>query len=301
VTSSTLPICTRRNPAGIPDPNHPERRGRRDGPPQAGRLPGRPRRVRPGAGRRHASTRAVAGPSASPWSRRRSRPRAAACRWLPAAEPRWAEAIETGEAFRQAGADAVLLITPFYVKPTQAGCANTSRPTACGCACRCCSTTFRPAPTSRPIQTPSGPWSRRLDRRHEGVHPDVIHFNRVAAQLASRLAILSGEDTHFPLHMAMGARGGILATASLIPRPGSRSTGSRRPGGSAEAVAASSACATARCDLRRGQSGAAQAAMNLADCRPAPPWRPCARPPGAGRALACRAGGPEAPGARQAG
>src|SRR5690349_4184712 len=33
--------------------------------------------------------------------------------------PGWAEAIETGEAFRQAGADAVLLITPFYARPTQ--------------------------------------------------------------------------------------------------------------------------------------------------------------------------------------
>ncbi len=31
-------------------------------------------------------------------------------------------------------------------------------------------------------------------------------------------AVLSGEDTLFPLQVAAGARGGIVVTASLLPR-----------------------------------------------------------------------------------
>src|SRR3546814_9349758 len=49
-------------------------------------------------------------------------------------------------------------------------------------------------------------------------NPDINHFNHVAAMVANRIGIMSGEDTHFPVHMALGASGGVLATATLLPR-----------------------------------------------------------------------------------
>lgn len=47
-------------------------------------------------------------------------------------------------------------------------------------------------------------------------NPDVHHFHHIATSVSPAFALLSGEDTHFPLHMAMGAKGGILASASLV-------------------------------------------------------------------------------------
>jgi 4-hydroxy-tetrahydrodipicolinate synthase len=36
--------------------------------------------------------------------------------------------------------------------------------------------------------------------------------------VADSFSVFSGEDTLFPLHVAAGARGGIVVTASLLPR-----------------------------------------------------------------------------------
>jgi 4-hydroxy-tetrahydrodipicolinate synthase len=46
---------------------------------------------------------------------------------------------------------------------------------------------------------------------------DMWHFLRTVAGVDESFAILSGEDTLFPLHVAAGARGGIVVTATLLP------------------------------------------------------------------------------------
>src|SRR3546814_15934389 len=51
-------------------------------------------------------------------------------------------------------------------------------------------------------------------------NPDINHFNHVAAMVANRIGLMSGEDTHFPVHMALGASGGVLATRSEERRVG---------------------------------------------------------------------------------
>jgi 4-hydroxy-tetrahydrodipicolinate synthase len=47
---------------------------------------------------------------------------------------------------------------------------------------------------------------------------DMYHFLKVMAGVDEDFAVLSGEDTLFPLHVAAGARGGIIVTANLLPR-----------------------------------------------------------------------------------
>ncbi len=46
---------------------------------------------------------------------------------------------------------------------------------------------------------------------------DMWHFLRTVAGVDESFSVLSGEDTLFPLHVAAGARGGIVVTASLLP------------------------------------------------------------------------------------
>lgn len=132
--------------------------------------------------------------------------------------PGFAEAVEAGRDFAEAGADALLLITPFYVTPTQDGIASYFR-------------AFRqqvdlpilfydmPART-RIVVAPETLASLADDRTIVGMKAcsaDIDHFNRTVRLVPEDFALLSGEDTLYPAHMALGGHGGILATASLLP------------------------------------------------------------------------------------
>jgi 4-hydroxy-tetrahydrodipicolinate synthase len=46
----------------------------------------------------------------------------------------------------------------------------------------------------------------------------MYHFLRVVAGVDKDFAVLSGEDSLFPLHLAAGACGGIIVTANLLPK-----------------------------------------------------------------------------------
>ena len=60
--------------------------------------------------------------------------------------------------------------------------------------------------------------------RHERIigmkacNTDMYHFLQVVAGVDKNFAVLSGEDSLFPLHVAAGARGGIVVTANLLPQ-----------------------------------------------------------------------------------
>ena len=60
--------------------------------------------------------------------------------------------------------------------------------------------------------------------RHERIigmkacNTDMYHFLQVVAGVDKSFAVLSGEDSLFPLHVAAGARGGIVVTANLLPQ-----------------------------------------------------------------------------------
>jgi 4-hydroxy-tetrahydrodipicolinate synthase len=133
--------------------------------------------------------------------------------------PGFAEAVEAGQAFRAAGADALMLVAPFYVTPTQGGIRDYFK-------------AYREK-VDLPLLLYDIPSRTRI-----GVDPDTIgrmvedgtiigmkacntdmnHFNRIIDFVGGRIGVLSGEDLYFPMQAAMGGSGGVLASATIVPR-----------------------------------------------------------------------------------
>ncbi|MBN9074451.1 MAG: dihydrodipicolinate synthase family protein [Rhizobiales bacterium] len=134
-------------------------------------------------------------------------------------DPGFYDAMDSAKEFAAAGADALLVITPYYTNPTQAGVRDYL---------------LRFADESPlPILIYEIPYRTRIAvnpdvlhelSRHEKIigmkacNTDMYHFLRVMAGIDSSFTVLSGEDSLFPLHVAAGAKGGIVVTANLLPR-----------------------------------------------------------------------------------
>jgi 4-hydroxy-tetrahydrodipicolinate synthase len=133
-------------------------------------------------------------------------------------DPGYHDAIEAGRDFAAAGADGLLVLTPYYTNPTQGGIRDYF---------------LRYADESPvPILIYEIPYRTRIAiapevlhelSRHERIigmkacNTDMWHFLRTMAGVDDSFAVLSGEDTLFPMHLAAGARGGIVVTATLLP------------------------------------------------------------------------------------
>lgn len=129
------------------------------------------------------------------------------------------DAIRAGKDYAAAGADALLVLTPYYTNPTQRGIRDYF---------------LRYADESPvPVLLYEIPYRTRIaitpEVTHElSRHPNIIgmkacntdmyHFLQVAAGIDDSFTILSGEDSLFPLQMVAGAKGGILVTASMLPQ-----------------------------------------------------------------------------------
>ncbi|MBB6468446.1 4-hydroxy-tetrahydrodipicolinate synthase [Aminobacter lissarensis] len=134
-------------------------------------------------------------------------------------DPGYHDALATAHDFASAGVDALLVVTPYYTNPTQAGLRDYF---------------LRFADESPlPILLYEIPYRTRIAldpevthllSRHERIigmkvcNIDMYHFLRTMAGVDADFAVLSGEDSLFPLHVAAGAHGGIVVTASLLPR-----------------------------------------------------------------------------------
>ncbi|SDV50587.1 dihydrodipicolinate synthase family protein [Chitinasiproducens palmae] len=133
-------------------------------------------------------------------------------------DPGYHDAMRAARDFSAAGADALLVLTPYYTNPTQEGIRDYY---------------LRYADQSPvPILIYEIPYRTRISiapevlhelSRHERIigmkacNTDMWHFLRTVAGVDPSFTVLSGEDTLFPMHVAAGARGGILVTASLLP------------------------------------------------------------------------------------
>jgi 4-hydroxy-tetrahydrodipicolinate synthase len=134
-------------------------------------------------------------------------------------DPGYHDAIHAGRAFADAGASALMVLTPYYTTPTQRGIRDYF---------------LRYADASPvPVLIYEIPYRTRIAiapevlhelSRHDNIigmkacNTDMYHFLKLVAGVDASFSVLSGEDTLFPLQLAAGARGGIVVTASMLPR-----------------------------------------------------------------------------------
>jgi 4-hydroxy-tetrahydrodipicolinate synthase len=153
-------------------------------------------------------------------------------------DPGYYDAIAAGKAYAKAGADALMVLTPYYTTPTQRGIRDYF---------------MRYADESPvPVMIYEIPYRTRIAiapevlhelSRHENIvgmkacNTDMYHFLKVVAGVADSFTVFSGEDTLFPVQMAAGAKGGIVVTASALPRTWKRLYDVCSQGRTQEAVA----------------------------------------------------------------
>ncbi len=134
-------------------------------------------------------------------------------------DPGYYDAIASGQALADAGADALMVLTPYYTTPSQQGIRDYF---------------MRYADASpRPIVIYEIPYRTRISiapevlhelSRHENIigmkacNTDLYHFLKVINGVDASFSVLSGEDTIFPAQMLCGAQGGIIVTANLLPK-----------------------------------------------------------------------------------
>ena len=134
-------------------------------------------------------------------------------------DPGFHDALAAGRSLADAGADALMVVTPYYTTPTQQGLRDYF---------------MRYADASPvPVLIYEIPYRTRIAiapevlhelSRHDNIigmkacNTDLYHFLKVVAGVDPGFSVLSGEDTLFPVQMAAGAKGGIVVTATLLPR-----------------------------------------------------------------------------------
>lgn len=132
--------------------------------------------------------------------------------------PGWAEALQHGQAFKEAGADALLLVTPFYVIPSQQGVIDYFR--AYRAAVDVPLVYYDvPARTSF-VTTVDTLRTLGEDGTIIGAkicNTDAYYFQRLCQAIGDRIALLSGDDMMYAIHVMHGATGGILASAPMLP------------------------------------------------------------------------------------
>ncbi|MCB1478233.1 MAG: 4-hydroxy-tetrahydrodipicolinate synthase [Tepidamorphaceae bacterium] len=133
--------------------------------------------------------------------------------------PGLAEAIEAGKRFAQAGADAIMLVSPFYVLGGQPGICDYYR-------------RFH-AEVGLPIVLYEIPERTNVSYApqtvatlaDEGIaigikysNLDMVKFTQVMNAAGDKMAVMAGDDRLLAAQMVLGAPGTILATANLCPK-----------------------------------------------------------------------------------
>ena len=132
--------------------------------------------------------------------------------------PGLGDALEAAEDFRAAGADAIMLIPPYYVKTTQQGVIDYMRRVRDGVDIPI--VLYDNPARSRIVLEPETIGALAADGTVIGMkvsNTDLYHFDHVMARVGPDFAMLSGYDTIFTQQVSMGARGGVLTSAVIVP------------------------------------------------------------------------------------
>ena len=134
--------------------------------------------------------------------------------------PGFGEARETGIAFKSAGVDAIMLVTPFYIHPTQEGLRRyfhkyteqIDLPLI-----------LYDIPYRTNVSIDPETVRKMADENNQIIgmkacNTSLAYFTRLMLAVEDKLSILSGEEYLFLSHMLLGAKGGILATCNVFPK-----------------------------------------------------------------------------------
>jgi 4-hydroxy-tetrahydrodipicolinate synthase len=135
--------------------------------------------------------------------------------------PGFKEAVTTGKDFMRAGADAVMLVTPYYIRPSQEGIreyygefiSRVSLPVVLYDIPYRTGVYLEPATINQIVN------ENEMVIGLKACNTDLSHFTRMMALVNDKISVLSGEEYLFMPEVIMGAKGGILATANVFPRP----------------------------------------------------------------------------------
>ena len=133
--------------------------------------------------------------------------------------PGFGDAVAASQDFKRAGADAIMLVTPFYTRPTQDGMRRYFHDFSCRIDLPVVlyDIPYRTGVAIEPATV------RRLAEENPKIigmkacSTDLAWFIKLIAAVEDTLSVLSGEEYLFLSHMILGARGGILATCNVFP------------------------------------------------------------------------------------
>lgn len=129
------------------------------------------------------------------------------------------ECVETSREFASAGASALLVVTPYYARPTQEGIVDYFKKLsdAVDADLMLYEIPYRTGIALRPETVDALARQTRVVAM-KACNQDLSVQVRAMELAGAEISILTGEENVFPLHVAMGARGGLLATSCLFPR-----------------------------------------------------------------------------------
>ena len=152
--------------------------------------------------------------------------------------PGLGESLEAGKKIMEAGADGLLLITPYYLRPSQAGIIDYFKAFSDRVDADLVLYEFpyRTNVTLTPETVRTLAETTRVVAM-KACNPDNGQQLRVIEAAGDKISILSGDEDVAPMHLAAGARGGLLASSCIIPRIWNRIDALARAGKTAEALA----------------------------------------------------------------
>lgn len=129
------------------------------------------------------------------------------------------DAVINGLAMKNAGADAIMLLTPFYVNPSQQGLREyySAFIKEVDIPVIIYDIPYRTGVTLAPETIKLIAEDNRQVIGVKACNTDLAHFNQMLVEVGDMINVLSGEEYHFFSHILLGAKGGIIASANAIP------------------------------------------------------------------------------------
>lgn len=134
--------------------------------------------------------------------------------------PGYDEALSNGRRFVDAGAAALLLVTPYYVMPTDQGVRAYFRQyrEAAGVPLLLYDIPARTRYATPPATVAAMGGEDGSIIGMKACNPDLSVFAQTVQAAKDDVAVMSGDDLLYVHHVLLGASGGILSSAGLLPK-----------------------------------------------------------------------------------